>query len=63
MIGNPALNARGFNCCGKPQGCTNQNPGCAYLRHPYKRWVRGEITLVQLRALTLPASGQKKAPA
>ena len=36
------------NCCGKPQGCTNMNPGCAYLQHPYKKWVRGEITLEEL---------------
>lgn len=48
-FGLRALNARGYNCCGKPQGCTNQNPGCAYLRHPYKRWVRGEITLAELQ--------------
>lgn len=30
-IGRPELAARGHNCCGKPQGCTNLNPGCAYL--------------------------------
>lgn len=48
-IGNPKLNALGFNCCGKPKGCTNQNSGCAYLQHPYKR-VRGEITLVELQS-------------
>ena len=41
----------GHNCCGKPQGCTNMNDGCAYLKHPYKRFVRGEITLVELERL------------
>lgn len=50
-FGNPKVNAiPGANCCGKPVGCTNQNPGCVYLSHPYKRWVRGEITLDELRA-------------
>lgn len=39
-IGKPKLNERGFDCCGKPQGCTNMNAGCAYLNHPYKRMIR-----------------------
>lgn len=48
-MGKPKVNAiPGSNCCGKPQGCTNMNPGCAYLQHPYKKWVRGEITLEEL---------------
>lgn len=47
-IGRPELDNRGYNCCGKPHGCTNLNPACAYLQHPYKRWVRGEITLAEL---------------
>lgn len=42
------LAERGYSCCGKPKGCTNMNAGCAYLEHPYKRWVRGEITLSEL---------------
>jgi hypothetical protein len=52
FIGRPALTARGYDCCGKPQGCTNQNPRCAYLQHPFKRFVRGEITLDELNAKT-----------
>lgn len=40
----PSLVARGYDCCGKPKGCTNTNERCAYLNHPYKLWVRGEIT-------------------
>ena len=48
VFGNPKLNQLGHNCCGKPQGCTNQNPGCAYLQHPYKRWIRGEIPLEEV---------------
>lgn len=48
LIGKAALADRGYNCCGKPQGCTNMNPGCAYLQHPYKRWVRGEIPLTEV---------------
>lgn len=47
-LGKPALNERGYNCCGKPRGCTNMNAGCAYLQHPYKRWVRGEIALEEV---------------
>lgn len=49
LIGKQALADRGYNCCGKPKGCTNMNPGCAYLQHPYKSWVRGEITLTELQ--------------
>lgn len=33
------------DCCGKPQGCTNESPECRYRQHPYKRWARGEIAL------------------
>jgi hypothetical protein len=44
------LSKHGYNCCGKPKGCTNMNPGCAHLNHPYKRFIRGEITLVELNA-------------
>ena len=51
-FGKRKLNELGHNCCGKPQGCTNMNPGCAYLQHPYKQFVRGEITLVELNART-----------
>lgn len=40
LLCTKVLNDRGFNCCGKPQGCTNMNPGCAYLQHPFKKWVR-----------------------
>jgi hypothetical protein len=36
----------------EPQGCTNANPGCAYLQHPYKRWARGEVTLAELNERT-----------
>lgn len=32
-----------YNCCGKPQGCTNINPECAFLQHPYKKWVREQL--------------------
>lgn len=52
QIGKPALSKHGYNCCGKPKGCTNMNPGCAHLNHPYKRWVRGEITFDDLNAST-----------
>jgi hypothetical protein len=48
------LSKHGYNCCGKPKGCTNMNPGCAHLQHPYKQWVRGEITLVELNAKVAP---------
>ena len=49
QMGKPKVNAiPGSNCCGKPKGCTNQNPGCAYLQHPYKKWLRGEITLIEM---------------
>jgi hypothetical protein len=34
------LSEHGYSCCGKPKGCTNMNPGCAHLNHPYKQWVR-----------------------
>ena len=48
------LSKHGYNCCGKPKGCTNMNPDCAHLQHPYKQWVRGEITLVELNAKVAP---------
>lgn len=36
-LGNPKVNAAGFDCCGKPRGCDMTHDGCAYLRHPWKR--------------------------
>lgn len=31
-------------CCGKPSGCSMQHDSCLYLKHPWKRALRGEIT-------------------
>lgn len=59
LIGKVALVGRSHNgCCGKPQGCTNMNPGCAYLQHPYKRWARGEISLADLTEKTVSVCGK-----
>lgn len=43
QMGKPVLSKPGYDCCGKPQGCSNMNPGCAYLEHPYKRWAREQM--------------------
>lgn len=48
--GNPRVNAAGFQCCGKPVGCTSQAEGCAYLHHPWKRAIVFGDTSVRCQA-------------
>jgi hypothetical protein len=56
-FGNPKVNDAGFNCCGKPRGCTMTHEGCAYLQHPWKRAMLFNDTTARCQMMSMSENG------